>query len=335
MHGRYTVVDGIHVFHAFEYADATARGAAVSADFIAEDVGKVAWQLDNNSFWVLTDISPVTWSSIAASGTGGFAYQLVSASATLPDTNTIIEVDLDAGAAATLTLPVPTSGRMYLVRKISGGSTKTITVAPHTGTVEVDDVAGSRLLPGSNYFVDAASSGQPYAAWFVWSDGTNWRTMFASQAVIHTWGQSGAPDNTTHSVAVGYTPGSTWHNGETPGRLYIQGGSDTGDAYWHRVDGVDPISFAPSGTLPSRDTQAFVDTTGGVSSVTLPDPTGSNTGRQFSITKINTGTNKITLVRAGSEKINTVAASYDLPGSELGALGRWHVSSDGTDWWVF
>jgi hypothetical protein len=59
----------IHTPFAWTYADATARGAA--AGFVAGDVGKVAWQQDDDSLWVLTDDSPVTWAQMAGGGGGG------------------------------------------------------------------------------------------------------------------------------------------------------------------------------------------------------------------------------------------------------------------------
>lgn len=72
----------------------------------------------------------------------------------------------------------------------------------------------------------------------------------------------------------------------------------------------------------------FVDTSS-ARSLTLPSPsTGS-----FIVIKDKTGsanTNNITLVRAASEKIETVAASYVLDIN----LGSWTIVSDGTDWFI-
>ncbi len=51
----------VHRAHRWEYADASAREAA--AGLIATDVGKLALQLDNYSFWVLTAVTP-EWSPV-------------------------------------------------------------------------------------------------------------------------------------------------------------------------------------------------------------------------------------------------------------------------------
>lgn len=66
LHRNLTTSDGIHIVHAYEYADATARLAATG--FTATDVGKVAYQVDDASFWILTGYGPITWVSITAAG---------------------------------------------------------------------------------------------------------------------------------------------------------------------------------------------------------------------------------------------------------------------------
>lgn len=66
IHSKQTAADGIHIIHSFEYADAIARLAATG--FTSVDVGKVAKQTDNLSWWLLTDDSPITWSEITPTG---------------------------------------------------------------------------------------------------------------------------------------------------------------------------------------------------------------------------------------------------------------------------
>ncbi len=64
--------DNIHVPYTWEYADTTAREAATG--FASADIGKLARQLDNNSLWMLTAITP-TW--VAIGGAGGSAGSMV------------------------------------------------------------------------------------------------------------------------------------------------------------------------------------------------------------------------------------------------------------------
>ena len=48
----------IHIAYAYSYANAAARTGA--GGFVAADLGKIAWQTDNNSFWSLVATTP-TW----------------------------------------------------------------------------------------------------------------------------------------------------------------------------------------------------------------------------------------------------------------------------------
>lgn len=58
----------IHIPHQWEYADAAARAAATG--MVPADVGKFARQLDDNSYWALTDDSPVTWQGVGGGAAG-------------------------------------------------------------------------------------------------------------------------------------------------------------------------------------------------------------------------------------------------------------------------
>src|SRR5690606_13230169 len=49
----------IHRLANWEYPTATARNAATG--FMAHDIGKIAKQTDNNTFWELTAVTPTTW----------------------------------------------------------------------------------------------------------------------------------------------------------------------------------------------------------------------------------------------------------------------------------
>lgn len=57
------ILGEIHKVHNWEYPNATLRLAATG--FVVEDIGKVAWQKDNDSFWFLKSNSPVVWQSFA------------------------------------------------------------------------------------------------------------------------------------------------------------------------------------------------------------------------------------------------------------------------------
>jgi len=66
-HKNITSVQGVHVAHSWEYADATARLAATG--FTSADIHKLALQSDNNTLWMLTATTP-TWVAVGQ-GTAG------------------------------------------------------------------------------------------------------------------------------------------------------------------------------------------------------------------------------------------------------------------------
>lgn len=59
-----------HIVQAYEFADAAARTGA--AGILPADVGRIARQLDDESFWILKDDSPLTWSRVDNGGVGLF-----------------------------------------------------------------------------------------------------------------------------------------------------------------------------------------------------------------------------------------------------------------------
>lgn len=69
IHGKTTEQQGIHSVIAYRYADAAARTGAVG--FTYEDVGKVALQIDDSSYWVLASVTP-TWTRLST-GTVSFS----------------------------------------------------------------------------------------------------------------------------------------------------------------------------------------------------------------------------------------------------------------------
>lgn len=175
----------------------------------------------------------------AGGGASGFTYVAVTADATLPSANAIVDVDttgLTAPDTLELTLPAASAGRVYIIRKTAGAANETITLK-RAASEQIDGVGANRLLPGSDNLVDAIGHSTPHAVWTVYCDGTNWRSYQASPETRAVWGKSGAPVDSVDTVAgYDYIPGSTWHGGGSPGHLWIQTGVDAGDAKWRRID---------------------------------------------------------------------------------------------------
>jgi hypothetical protein len=67
-HSKQTIAEGIHSPVSFVYADEATRLAATG--FISEDLYKLALQLDDESLWLLLDLTP-TWVTVGNQGGGG------------------------------------------------------------------------------------------------------------------------------------------------------------------------------------------------------------------------------------------------------------------------
>jgi len=61
-----------HVIENWTFPDQAAREALVGA--LPEDIGKIAFQEDDNSYWRLLNDDPLTWVAVGASGPSGTQY---------------------------------------------------------------------------------------------------------------------------------------------------------------------------------------------------------------------------------------------------------------------
>lgn len=89
-----------HVIHAWTYADATARLAAIG--FLETDVGRVARQADTNAFYVLADHDPITWTVFGGGGSGG-GGATGSFKAVDPTTGATVTVVVENGLITSIT----------------------------------------------------------------------------------------------------------------------------------------------------------------------------------------------------------------------------------------
>ena len=130
----------IHVIHQWEPADATARAALV---VVADDVGKIAWQQDNDSFWVLVADSPMAWARFALASDipatpNAAAISIADAGTYFASTD--VEGALQELGSALSTIP---SGIDDL------SDVDTATAPPSDGDALVWNAAGSEWVPGS------------------------------------------------------------------------------------------------------------------------------------------------------------------------------------------
>lgn len=147
-----------HGLHNWEYADATARLAATG--FIATDVTKWAKQLSDETYWELTDDSPIVWAQRTGMAVaGGSAFELVVACSDLTTA-------LTAGTAKN-TFPWP--------RAVTLTSVHAFLVTPQTSgsifTVDVNE-AGSTILSTKITIDNGETDSTSAAAQPVISDGS-------------------------------------------------------------------------------------------------------------------------------------------------------------------
>lgn len=133
LHSAQTPANGIHVVHAFEYANAAARTGATG--LVAADVGKVALQIDNKSFWGLQNHSPVTWTQLNG---GGATDELAKVSAN-DTTAGYLNGKLVAGTNITLT-------------ELNDGANETLQISAAGGSGEVN--LGANVGSGADVFRD-------------------------------------------------------------------------------------------------------------------------------------------------------------------------------------
>jgi len=131
-----------HIIHNWEVADATALAALVP---VAGDDGKIAWQQDNDSFWVLVDYAAPTWKQLLSSASGATAASSVTiADAGTYYTGTEVEAALQEVGAALGSLDgrvdaleaIPTPVIPYDIYIACGDETTAITASASVAKVK-------------------------------------------------------------------------------------------------------------------------------------------------------------------------------------------------------
>lgn len=136
-HHKQRIDDGIHIAHSFEYADAVARYAVTENDISAEDVNKLALQLDNNSLWILTNHNPVTWQLVSMLASDKAKLDGIEPQAA-PNQNAFSNIIVNDGSVAA----TATTDTLTLV----GGSNISLAADSENKTITID-VSGSGFVP--------------------------------------------------------------------------------------------------------------------------------------------------------------------------------------------
>lgn len=128
----------IHRAYAFSYANAALRIGATGLG--ALDVGKIAWQTDDNSFWILINYSPVTWVQLSGSSSAASAKAGVLPAASFAGN--------PKKATVTFGTPYPDTTYAITLAPVTDGSrtfspdAETKTVAGFVVNLNVNNLAG-------------------------------------------------------------------------------------------------------------------------------------------------------------------------------------------------
>jgi len=263
--------------------------------------------------------------------------QTFSSNGTLLTTTGVALIDTGAGGRQiTLCNPALISAFEPIWLIHTAGSSTSISLV-RFGSEKIDGTASTRFFSGV---------ADHFGRFFLWTDGTDWYTGVLSQ-----------PDGTTTPTAATASAGTAGasvraaavdhqHQVSTAapgvlGRANAAGSSASLARADHVHDAGDGVfDFLTSGThaLPDADFIA-VDTSGGVCTITLPaTPVVSGNCRSYSLKKVTTDTNKISIDPPGSEFVEGVSGvTLDLPNSTATTRPSWTLvyNSDDDAWWVF
>lgn len=150
----------------YQYTNASARTGA--SGFTTADLGAIAHQQDNDTYWVLLSTTP-TWGMFISSGPAGVLHPFTSVNAatySLTADDYILHVKYTTtGPVTALTLPTAqmAEGRIIHI-KDSGGNAGTNSITIVTGGIETIDGAASKVLNTNWASVSLYSDG---FEWFI------------------------------------------------------------------------------------------------------------------------------------------------------------------------
>lgn len=147
-----------------------------------------------------------------------------------------------------------------------------------------------------------------------------------------TWAESTDPDEENDETE-DYYPGSMWlRTDTTPPRLFLCQDSTEDNAKWIQIalQASSIVSKTSAYSIATTDDVVLCNATGGAFDVTLPDADDFK-GRRFTIKRLNSGSNAVTLKVA-------VGSGQTIDGASTSVLGTQYLAitviSDGSNWYV-
>jgi hypothetical protein len=170
---------------------------------------------------------------------------------------------------------------------------------------------GTSSTVGPNTTIEVKQSSSSQSGYL---SSTDWSTFNGKQAALGFTPEDVSNKSTNTSLGTS----DTLYPSQNAVKTYV----DTNSG------GISIESKTSAFTAANRKTY-LVSTSGGAVAVQLPSP-ALNTIITIKDSGFTCNSNNITLVRAGSEKIENVAATYTLDSNG----GSWTIVSDGTDWFL-
>lgn len=263
----------IHISHNYEYADATAREAATG--FVSADLGKIAQQQDNDSYWVLVDAAPI-WVRISVgaivNAQTGTTYTVLAKDRGKLVTHT-------NGSAIAVTLPQANSTGFgadwfYWVQNRGAGA---VTITPTTSTIDgaatlvLNQNEGALIVSdGTNYFTMRGKGTGSVAVGSVTGLGSNVATFLATPSSANLI--AALTDETGTGAAVFATSPTL----VTP----VLGTPTSGNLSNCTADGTNGVGYK---NIPQNSQSAAYTTVLGDAGKHIYHPVGDNNARTFTI----------------------------------------------------
>lgn len=116
-----------HPFHRWEFSNAAARLAVTT--FTITDRGKVAWEINTNTFWILTDVAPVTWIALGTAPAAAISTNIGNSIVTRNASGDFAANTITATLTGNVSGNATTASRLFTPRTIalSGAVTGTAT----------------------------------------------------------------------------------------------------------------------------------------------------------------------------------------------------------------
>lgn len=288
-----------------QYVDSVAAGLDVKPSVLCATTANVTLSGEQTLDGVLTSASRVLVKNQSAPAENGIYVSAAGAWTRA--------TDMDAWAEVPGAFCFVEQGTLY-------ADTAFVCTANASGTLGSTSISWSQFAGAGTYTADGSGIELTGTQFSLELDGTTLTKGAAGLKVTAVTGSRALVSDASGNMAAATTTATEIG--------YVNGVTSAIQTQLNAINAGKGIVSVSSNVTLTEQRIHLVDTSA-ARSLTLPAPAATS----FIVVKDSTGscaTNSITIVRAGSEKIETVAASYVLDTD----LGSWTFVSNGTDWFI-